>query len=239
MPRFELNRKVPSCLVTKDLLAAIEAYLKVEMRQKLSGLGTDADYRISIKENIGTEILASVSEYSPSSLSDKTKEIEIRWENGYEGSWRLVIAINFDGSTDFPMSRLTVECTGPVARETAIGVGDAILRLLESHRTFNWVFHPSGFPVVSYSAGLLALNLLAIGSVAIFRYRQVGFYLLCGAAFVGWIWLSASLFRPHVSFDTRRQRLLDRVWKYLSLGTVGFVVFGTLFPVIRKALVGF
>src|SRR5438105_7239716 len=103
------------------------------------------------------------------------------------------------------MSELTVGCVAPTARETAIGIGDAILRLLESHRTYNWILNPfKVLPIVSHSSGLLALVLLVSGSARIVGNRQQGLYLLSGAAFFGWLSLSAAYFRPLVSFDTRR-----------------------------------
>ena len=194
-------------------------------------------YRISIKEKIGTETLASVSEYTPSMFSDGTKEIEIRWDNGYQAACRLDIAIDFD--SDYFLSKLKVECTAPTARETAIGIGDAIMRLLESHRTYTWVFNPFKIPIVTGVAGPLALGLLVFGASRILNNREQGLYLLSGAALVGWISFSAQYFRPFISFATRRQQLLDRLWRYFSLGTFGFVFFGTLLPLVRKAIVGF
>ncbi len=226
--------------MTKDLLSAIETYLKVEMPQKLGeSIGDEITYRISIKEKIGSETLASVSEYSPSTFSDGTNGIEIEWDNGYRANCRLNIAIDFDGGFN-PFSRLKILCTAPMARETAIGIRDAILRLLESHRTYNWIFNPfSEFPIVLVLAGGLALVFLFFGSARIFSNRQLDLYLLSGAVFAAWMFISAAYFRLRISFDTRRQRLLNRLWLYFSVGTFGFVFFGTLLPLIRKAILGF
>jgi hypothetical protein len=82
MPKFSLERRIPTCLVNKDLLSAIERYLNVEMRQKLGEvLGDRITYRISIEEDIGTETLGGVEEYTPSIFPDGTKLIKIDWEN--------------------------------------------------------------------------------------------------------------------------------------------------------------
>ena len=97
MPKFTLERRVPSCLVSKDLMSTIESYLKVEMCQKMGAvLGNEIRYRISIKEKIGSETLASISEYTPTIFSDGTKQVEIRWDNGYQADCLLDIAIDFD-----------------------------------------------------------------------------------------------------------------------------------------------
>ena len=239
MPEFSLDRRVPCCLVTKELLSALETYLKVEMPQKLGEImGNKITYGISIKEKIGTETLVSVSEYSPSTFSDGTKEIEVRWNNGYQANCHLDIAIDFDGGLS-PISGLRINCAAPMARETAIGISDAILRLLESHRTYNWIFNPFEFPIVLVLAGGLAVVFLLFGSATFVSNRQLGLYLLSGVVFAGWMFFSAAYFRPRISFDTRRQRLLNRLWLYFSVGTFGFVFFGTLLPLIRKAILGF
>ncbi len=238
MPKFFLKRKLPSCLVSKELLSSIEKYLNVEMRQKLSTtLGEAISYQISIKEKIGTETLASMNEYSPTMFSDGTEEVSIRWDNGYRADCKLRISISFDKDYDF--SELQVECDSQTARETAIGIGDAISRLLDSHRTHNWIFNPFKFPFVTLFSGPLALTLLISGSSKILNQHQQGLYILSGAVLAGWVFFSAKYFRPFISFDTRRQRLLNNVWRYFSLGTFGFLFFGTLLPLLRKAIAGF
>jgi hypothetical protein len=210
------------------------------MRENLGeALGDEIDYKISIKEKIGTETLASIKNYSPSVFSDGTKEIQIRWNNGYQANCRLDIAIHLDGSF-ISISGLTVECTAPMARETAIGVGEAVMRLLKSHGTYSWVFSPSQFPILPLVAAFLAISFLSSGSTAIVtNQKQSAFYLLFACVVSIWFLLSGVFFRRRVSFDTRGQRLLDRVWQYFSLGTLGFVLFGTLLPLLRKTFFGF
>jgi hypothetical protein len=239
MPTFKLERRLPSCLVTKDLLSAIEAYLNVEMRQKLGEVhGNKIEYRLSIRETIGTEVLASANEYTPNLFSDGTKEIEIRWENGYRAVCHLDIVVEFE-SSHFSSSKLRVTCTAPTARETAVGIGENILRLLESRRTYNWVFNPFEFPIVPFVAFSSAGSLLAGGLGRIFDNQEQALYLLSASAIFGWFFLSSVYFRPFIAFDSRRQRLLDGLWRYFSLGVFGFAIFGTLFPLLRKAILGF
>lgn len=240
MTKFVRKGKIPSCFVTKSLLADVESYLNVEMRQKLGEkLGDKISYKISIKEKIGTETLGSVSEYSASRFSDGTKEIEIDWHNGYESDVRLNIHIGLDGGF-ISLGELRIDCTSPMARETAIGVGDAILRLLNCHRTYNWIFNPTPeFPIVSPAAIGVAAVLIAFGISKInFGGAAPASYFVC-AVLAGWVFVSATFFRPRVSFDTRRRQLLDRIWVYFSLGTFGFVVFGTLLPLVRNTVLGF
>jgi hypothetical protein len=43
MTEFKLSKRIPSCLVTKDLVLNIERYLKIEMMQRIGEqLGTSA-----------------------------------------------------------------------------------------------------------------------------------------------------------------------------------------------------
>lgn len=238
MPKFQLERKLPSCLVSKELLSSIEKYLNVELCQKLgTALGEAISYEITIKEKIGTETLASMNEYSPIMFSDGTEEVTIRWNNGYRADCKLQISIDFD--KDYYLSKLKVECDSQAARETALGIGDAISRLLDSHRTHNWIFNPFKLPFVTLLSGPLALILLISGSSTILNQHQQGLYILSGSFLAGWVFFSAKYFRPFISFDTRLQRLLNNLWRYFSLGTFGFLFFGTLLPLFRKTITGF
>lgn len=239
MPTFKLDQRIPSCSVTKDLLSEIEAYLNIEMPKKIcEALGEQISYNISITEKVGTETLVSISQYTPRIFPDRTKEIEIHWGNGYKATCRLEITIDFRGDRFFS-GRLQVRCTNPSARETAVGIGNNILRLIESHQTYNWVFDPAKQSVVPFFSLILSVGLVS-GSFPIFmKNSKVGLWLLTAAAFFGWILFSGMYFRPFISFDTRRQQLLNRLWVYFSLGILGFVIYGTFLPLLRKAIVGF
>jgi hypothetical protein len=238
MPKFSLQQKMPSCLVSKELLSSIEAYLKSELPTKFGeSLGDETDYRISIKEKIGTETLVGITDCSSGTFSDGTTAIEMRWSNGYQAATRLEILVDFD--REYYLSKVRVECTGPIAREMAKGVAESILRLVDSHRTQNWLFNPFQVPVTASMSGLAAFVLLYFGVAGVIIGEARALYAIAGAAFMVWVCFSAQYFRPYTSFDTRRQRLLNRVWLWFSLGVLGFVVFGTLLPTLRKGLFGF
>jgi len=59
----------------------------------------------------------------------------MRWSNGYRAAIRLEILVDFD--KNYYLSKIKVECTAPLARETAKGVAEAILRIVDLHRTQN------------------------------------------------------------------------------------------------------
>lgn len=239
MPKFSLEKTMPCCLATKDLISSLEQYLNVEVRQKLGdSVGETSSYRISITEDIGTETLATINDYAPHLFSDATKQIIIRWDNGYKPTLQLDIGIRFDG-TFLSFSTLSVTCTGATARETAITIDGAIRRLIATHRTYNWFFNPLEFPLVSVLAGIGVFVFLQFGFLTLPNNRQHALYLFSGAVLTGWILLSSIYFKRRISFDTRRQQLLDRTWKYFSVGTFGFILFGTLLPLLRRALIGF
>lgn len=238
MPKFSLEQKMPSCFVSRELLTSIETFLKTELPTKFGdSLGEDVDYKISIKEKIGTETLAAVSDYSPANFSDGTTAIEIRWSNGYRAGTRLDILVDFD--REYYLSQLKIDCTASTARETAKGVADSILRLVDSHRTQNWIFNPFKYPLTVPIATLLSFVLLAYAIVGLVLPSIRSWYFLAAAAAMLWIALSAHSFRPYISFDTHRQRVLNRIWIWFSLGVLGFIIFGTALPLLRKGLFGF
>ena len=93
--------------------------------------------------------------------------------------------------------------------------------------------------MVTFFSGSLALGLLAWGAAIVISNRSLSLYALAAAVFLGWVYFSAGYFKPFISFDSRRQRLLDKLWRYFSIGTFGFVFFGTLLPLVRKVIAGF
>jgi len=243
MSEFEYDRKIPSCLITKDLLIILETYLKVEMCQKFREvLGDEYDFTISIKEKIGTETFGSINEYAPTIFSDGTKAIKINWNNRFKSKRASLVDITIKLNGDYYLSDIEIACSGSTAREIANGIGNAILRLLDSHRTYNYVFNPFKFPIFSIISGVLICSMIGFeGGLLLItkKLNDQAVYLLLAATFVGWFFISGAYFRPNISFDTRRQQLLDRVWRYFSLGIFAFIFFGTLLPLLRKHFVGF
>lgn len=241
MPTFNLEQTMPSCVVNKGLLSDIEAYLNIEMPKKLGeACGDTFFYNISIQERMGTETLSTMSEYTPSKFSDGTKRITVSWQNKFDSPCYLDIGIDFGSRSGWIVATITVRCTSPTARETVLGIKESIFRLLESHRTYNWVFNPRAKMALPFFSLVAFLALLPFGlSFCVKGEYTAGLCVFSIDAIIGWIWLSGAYLRPFISFDTRRQQLLNRLWQYFSVGVLGFICFGTLLPMVRKAILGF
>ena len=237
MPKFNFNRRVPSCHVNKELLSEIESYIKVGLEKKI-GMTQDDEirYKVSIEDNIGIETLESIKEYVPPMFPDGTKSIRVSWNNGYKTESRLEIAIYFD--KEYYVSKVEVDSDARNAKEMAVGTGDGILRILDSHRTFNWIFNPFSLPFLNPIIFFGMAFCISAGAARIVS-QQKGLYFLAFAALAGWYLLSSKYFRPFISFDSRRQLFLGKLWSYFSIGTIGFIIFGSLFPTIRKIFFGF
>lgn len=237
MTKFNLEKRIPSCFVTKGVLEAIEQYLKVDLLKKHADVNTgDSTYSVSIREAIGTETLDSVDDFTPGIFSDGTEQVKISWDNGYKAT-RLRISISFD--REFALSQLEVDCGASTAKATAKGIADDILSILERHRNYNWLLNPFEFRVVPPVSFLVFIFLGIAATTYSLNAQTPQWYWIFSALIVGWIHVSSAYFRPFISFDTRRQQLFNKVWMYITVGTVGFVLFGTLLPQIRKAFVGF
>lgn len=239
MTTFDLEQRLPSCLVSRELLASLENYLLREMPERLGSeaVGEKWEYGLSITDNLGTESLANISGYTPPLFSDSTTVVNLRWSSSWGAPMRLVVAVRFDDR--YFLSRLSVTCSALTARETAIGVRDAIFRIIGVHKTNNWVFNPFEVPITGLYAAMIAI-VLTFGGGAIIRDRRTyGVALLSVASVAAWVSISAMYLRRYTSFDSRRQRMFDSAWRWFSFGVLGFLVFGTAFPLLRRALLGF
>jgi hypothetical protein len=236
MPIYELNRTPPSTRVTRSLLAKLERYL-VEQAARLLGSQTANDtvgIQLEIVDAFGTETCRSAGELNIDKLPDSTKEIKLR-ASRYQDP-KLTFNINF--SRRRLDSEIRLSYAGNDARESMIGVYSGLLRILDEAKTWSWLFHPHW--VVDALVPMLMPGLLFGGATSLVFFASLAARIAAAMVIVlltlfslGW------LLKPYSAFDSRRQDALDAAWKWLSLGTLGFIVFGTMFPTIRRIIAGF
>jgi hypothetical protein len=134
MPRFEIDRKLPPCVVDQGLLRELEVYL----REHAPDLSDRADetftFALKIEDSFGTETLASAEELRHS-FCDSTRTVTMRFHG-------LIPSVSIRFSKDALASNVAVEATGPKARESATGVYSGIIRIIELKKSGARFFHP-------------------------------------------------------------------------------------------------
>ena len=230
MPVFSLNRPLTSCQIDKTVLLELQEYLEHTFDPG-DRASPPAEFRVSIEDSFGTEYLTSVQELRASGFSDSTKSVQVAIRN-HSGKG---VSVTF--ANDALLSRITMDTEGPNARETALGLYEGVIRILEPKRTSASLFYPPPFV-----EGVLVGSMpLLVGTAVVFMVtgkmvEQVVSFIIILIVFVSF---AGKKLNPYAAFANRQNERLQHWWGWFVGGTATFVVFGTLLTIFRKKLFGF
>ena len=238
MSQFKLEKQLPSCTVSKDLLKELEAYLLAKAKA-LAGdeaLEKGRHFRVRIHDDLGVETIATVENIPGGQFLDSTSQVALELDLRYgKTSFPLEVDVRFNKDRSF--SKLTISYSGDDARSVVAGLNDGILRLVLSAKNGNTFFNP---PLALEGALWVATSLpLFIGS-AIEKMVPSGFAMgaLLTALMCAYL-IAGKRLRPYTAFDTPSTEGNSKIVEWFIYGLAGFLVFGTLFVVLRKGAVGF
>lgn len=242
MTEFTLERRIPSCNVTKKCIQEVEEFLLSDVPQQ-TGLSPDEireRYSISLRYTDGTERLNSISLYRHDMFEKNLQRIEMSinlWA-------KLTVELQFDPNPSF--SRIRISYQSPQARAVVMGIYSGLERILGQHRNRNFFFHPPAFIDGILIGGLF--NCISIYLDALKGQIKVS-WLGISSAVIGTLilaYLGARWMKPYVAFDNETNRIKQK-WAdwfigglatFIIFGTVFPLIFGTVFPLIRKRLIG-
>jgi hypothetical protein len=147
MPMFSIQRRIPSCLVTRDLVEALENYILRRARELTETDGKQIDptnFAVEIVESAGTGHLSSTTQFEGTRFFNGTKRIDVAYSRYTP---RLKIQVQFD--PDRFDSFLNVEYSGVSPRETVIGIAAGLKEILSSlvHSAMNPGRYTSTYPI--------------------------------------------------------------------------------------------
>jgi hypothetical protein len=239
VPDFKLTRPPPATRVGKTLLVELENYI-IGQAARVTDKSIEelkSDFNIVIVDKFGTETLKSASELKGEKLPDSIKDLKVQFKPFTSAG----LSINIEFARLRMESSIDISQRGPDARETVMGIYTELQRLLKTESTYAWLFHWPGLSgLVELTlpvAGVVILSVLVIVLVA--AQTVTARLLFAWTALVLFLFLIAFFLKPFSAFDSRRQKSFDETWKWLSLGTLGFLVFGTVFPALRKWIADF
>ena len=240
MSKFEIECHIPSCHITKNMIIQLENYLTQEIANILNipkEIIYEA-YNISIQDKIGIEKLKSINDFPFSMFDNNTTEIilSIMSRNFY-------LRIAFDKQKKY--SNFKIECENANARETALSISKGIERIINAHTNNNKLFYPPDIlefilSITFYGVLLLFIVNLISGDKNNYlsEFLLSPFFLLILAIFFYYSSLS-KLLHPYITFDSNKYISLVKYRDWFYKGCLGFIIFGTIFVLIRQYIIGF
>lgn len=235
MSEFRIEKRITSCLVTKNLIKDIEEYLFNQLpsivdipKEKIK-----ESYTISITDNIGTEIIQTISDFGYPIFDDKTKGLNI--QISVFSSKRFTLKLDFD-KTYFLYSKIEMyyEATNP--REILTGVLERIIKIIKRKKTINKYFWP--IPFIWLYLGSLEAILLA-GIITSIREEQYSKTLILGSILILCLLYSlAGFLNKYTSFESNNYNRMKTLSNFLFWGFISFIVFDIIFIILRKKILG-
>lgn len=235
MTTFNLEKRLPSCAVSKRLIEELETYVKIELAKTLllDPQKVSNSYQLSITDNFGTETLPSIAVYPLQLFSDTTQVIELGLGIYSPFSFRLHMTFRQE---DY-LSKVSLALESDNARERVLTIYQTLDRFVRAHSNRNWLFHPPA-SAWGFLSGILFLFWPAAFAL-LTRDTSWGIAAILIAALVTAYLFVAPKLKPYTSFESNAQIATQKFADWLVYGFLTFAVFGTLFVLLRRFLLGF
>lgn len=240
MSSFELKYRIPSCHVTKNLIIQLEEYLTKEIPNILNIPNENIlnSYQISIDDRIGIEKLKSINDFPFSMFDNSTTKIVMK-----------ILDINFylriAFAKDKHYSEFKIEFEDVNARESTISISKGIERIINTQKNNNHFFYPPTsldvflFCGVFFASFIFFSNLISpVEDANTSKFLLSPIFILILTISIYYYPLSR-LLHPYVTFDSNKYITLVKYRDWFYKGCLGFVIFGTIFVLFRKYIIGF
>lgn len=230
---FSLERTLPSCLVTVELLNRLEGYLTSQIANIVNipnGILVES-LNLSVSDNLGIHRLTSISTFGLPSFSDNTHTVTLSLS--IYTPKRLQVMLCF--SRERGSSKLSVSLSDVQPRPLAISILNELEMLIRPNVTANWIFQPHTviWGILLTIDWLSFVTYLSISDITIKVTAAITSLLITFYLFV------AKPLKHYTEFDSNLYHAKKKWIDWFVLGLMTFLVFGTLFIAIRKTILGF
>jgi len=241
MNSYSLQASLRSYFINKELLKNIEEYLRNDVLKMLNvdnaldHFSQDQKllFALSLFDSFGEEKFKSVSEYKYGAFQDSINALLIEYSFTDSNTLQeLKISLRLGKSAS--SNNLSLHLNDDNAREKVKGIQEGLLRVMSYNKTGNWIFFFNS-PLTS-----LIFMVTAMGAL-IFQDRRQEKYPLFWIFYLAVIiilFVNVNLKR-YSTFESKRQMQIDKGVNWFLLGLASFVLFSTIFPILRKSLLGF
>lgn len=238
MPSYNKQTTISTYFVNKQLIESIEEFfentvseiinLDTTITQKLA-----KSIEIIIHDSHGKESYASIKQYKQSMFRNDVEGVSITYKL-FSSDKDIDLSIRFGSEEE--NSDLSISFSGENPREKVFAIEEGFKSVCASNKTLNWILYPKSFIRLLLILGIAFCGIMALSSDV---SRKESF--LFGVGF--WIGLICSLGFPYLkeycSFDTVKQKQLDKWFSWLVMGLAAFILFSSVLTSVRKSILGF
>jgi len=235
MSVYSLIKQIESCHVTKELIEQIEDYLFKQLPTvvKFSTNNIRKNYALSIRDNMGKDVVSSISKYGVSIFSDTTDLIFL--EVRIKRPRKLTLSINFAKNKEYSEIRITHKHEEP--RTIVLGIYEAIKRIIKQQANKNRIFNPSEPISVFYGVliGLIVGVIIFLFTIKLFNFGIFGIIIFL---FLVYFSILGKFLYPYISFELNRYLRIKNWSSWFFWGFLSFIIFGTILALLRKKIFG-
>lgn len=234
------NRKVQlsSYLIDKNVLLAIENFCTTDLFEicnisKEDILKNKSQFLITFHNSVEYESYPTINDYKNSIFRDDVKSVEITQFFSLE-KCELNITINFDKEMD--KSIVTITLKSEVKREQIVSIESKLIEILNDYKTNNKLWH-----YINNIGTLIFIP--ALFGIIFFLNTEYSnttrnIWLLVSIISIFLI-ITPNHFKPYSTFDSHKQKQLDKWFTWFINGIMTFVIFNTVLLLLRKNIFGF
>lgn len=224
--------------VDKLLIENLETYFNKEIIEILKfnskeGSNLHKSTSILLHDSHGQETYTSIKEYRLPMFRDDLKGITLDFTIITEKKdLRILLRFGSEGEN----SDLAITLTDENAREKVSAIEHGVLSVLNPNKTLNWLLFPNQIIGLVLIIITLGAPILALDGDTSKKGKFIYFTVFCCAILYFW---GFSYLKGYCSFDTNKQKRFNQWFNWLIMGVIGFLLFNTALPSIRKTIFGF
>jgi hypothetical protein len=238
MPSYHKQKTISTYAVSKSAVEMLEEYLIKNVPEILYIQITDTQKNRSIFEVIlhdshGQESYSSIKEYKLPLFRDDIKGITLSYKL-FSQEKDVSISIRF--GLEQENTDLSICLNDDNAKEKVSAIENGLTSILNSQRTLNWLLFPNQLIGSITILGTMYFGLVAISSDV--TKKEAFIYGCLFWAGLSYFWIF-HYFKKYSTFDTPRQKQLDKGFAWFITGLAGLFYLTHYLPQLEKICSGF
>jgi hypothetical protein len=239
MATYTRQGKLSTYNVDVRFIAKVEEYLLSEVCQIISGEKEAGEklLQLIIHDSHGEEKLNGIAEYKFPLFRDDIDGITINYTYSH-GSNKIEMVIRFglvEKNTD-----ISIVLEAEQAREKVVAIETGLQNAIFYNKNLNRVL----YSIDSYNGLWFILSMAAallLVAEDTFVSRSSFYKLICWLVIIltAFILISTNFFKSYSSFDTNKQKRLDKIYNWFFLGALSFILITSTLTSVRRAIFGF